>query len=58
MTNSDVALATPPTAASTASLLGYPVADWVLWLNLLYISGILVWKIYKETKEYINGRRK
>jgi hypothetical protein len=54
---SDVALATPPTATSTASLLGLPVADWVLWLNLLYIIILIAFKLWGKWKEYHLGRK-
>lgn len=42
-----VAQATPPVAVSGAHLLGYPIADAVLWLTALYLClqiGYLVWK--------------
>lgn len=52
----DVALATPPAATSTASLLGIPVADWVLWLNLLYIVILISFKLWGKIKEYLDGR--
>ena len=53
----DVALATPPTATSTASLLGLPVADWVLWLNLFYIILLVGFKLGGKIKEYLDGRK-
>ena len=53
----DVALATPPAATSTASLLGLPVADWVLWLNLFYILLAIGWKVYRILKEKKNERK-
>ena len=58
MTQGDVVLAAPPAAASTATLLGYPVADWVLWLNLIYIVGLIAWKLHNVLKEVRNEWRK
>lgn len=53
----DVALATPPAATSTASLLGIPVADWVLWLNLFYVLLAVGWKLRSIYKEKKNERK-
>ena len=53
----DVALATPPTVTSTATLLGLPVADWVLWLNLFYILLAVGWKLWHIYKEPRNGSK-
>ena len=57
MTQGDVVLAAPPAAASTVTLLGYPVADWVLWLNLIYIVGLIAWKLQHVLKESRNGSK-
>lgn len=53
----DVALATPPAATSTASMLGIPVADWVLWLNLFYIVILISFKLWGQIKEYLDDRK-
>ena len=55
---SDLAWASPPAAASTASLLGYPVADWVLWMNFVYIFMLLGFKLWTKLKECHNGRKR
>lgn len=54
----DVALATPPAATSTASLLGLPVADWVLWLNLFYIALLISLKLVGKYKEIRRGGKR
>ena len=49
----DAVVATPPAGVVAASIIGVPIQDWVLWLNLFYILlavGWKLWSIYKETR--------
>ena len=50
----DTVVATPPAGVVAATLLGANIEVWVLWLNLLYITlavGWKLWGIYKETRD-------
>ena len=49
----DTVVVTPSAGVVAASIIGAPIQDWVLWLNLFYILlavGWKLWHIYKETR--------
>lgn len=48
-------LAAPPAGATGLLILGYPLSDAVLWLNFIYITILLVYKLYKIYKDDFNG---
>ena len=47
----DTLTAAPPVAVSSATLLGYPVADWVLWLNLIYVVILIIMRLTRKSKD-------
>lgn len=48
-------LAAPPAGATGLLILGYPLSDVVLWLNFVYISILLVHKLFKLYQDYKKG---
>lgn len=48
-TISQVAAVTPPTSVTGLLLLGYPVAEWVTALTLIYVVLMIVAQIPKAT---------
>jgi hypothetical protein len=55
------AKAAPPIAVLGANFMGYPVADWVQWLTLLYVVLMLLhktWQMgYEAYRFWILGER-
>ena len=48
-------LAAPPAGATGLLILGYPLSDVVLWLNFVYISILIVHKLFKLHQDYNKG---
>lgn len=48
-------LAAPPAGAAGLLILGYPLSDVVLWLNFVYITILIVHKLYKLWQEGKEG---
>lgn len=48
-------LAAPPAGATGLLVLGYPLSDVVLWLNFVYITILIVHKLYKLYQDYKKG---
>lgn len=48
-------LALPPSGAAGLLVLGYPLADVVLWLNLTYVALLLSHKVYRIWRDDVKG---
>ena len=48
-------LAAPPAGATGLLILGYSLSDVVLWLNFVYITILIVHKLYKLWQEGTEG---
>lgn len=48
-------LAAPPAGATGLLILGYSLSDVVLWLNFVYITILIVHKLYKLWQEGKEG---
>ena len=48
-------LAAPPAGATGLLILGYSLSDVVLWLNFVYITILIVHKLYKLGQEGKEG---
>jgi hypothetical protein len=53
----DVALAAPPAGIAALKLGGVTLSEWVIILNLIYITLVLSLWVYKQIKEFRNGRK-